>query len=176
MNLQINIDKILNYYAGYAAQVPTKKAVIVYDTMWGSTEKMARAIGEGLSSSGVHVEILPLSASHRSDIVTEILDSGAILVGSPTLNNQMFPTISDLLIYLKGLKPMNLIGSAFGSYGWSGEGASHVHSMLTEMKLDVVDSPLKVLFVPDEDTLLECFEFGKKVAEALEKLLLSYVN
>ena len=43
-----------------------------------------------------------LRACHRSDIITEILDAGAVLVGSPTMNNGLFPTVMDFLTYLKG--------------------------------------------------------------------------
>ena len=72
---------------------------------------------------------------HRSDIMTEVLDARAIIVGSPTLNNGLFPTVSDFLTYMKGLKPKNKIGAAFGSYGWSGEAVKLIPNELEAMKL-----------------------------------------
>jgi flavorubredoxin len=99
-----NLDKIIELYADFAVQKPTKKAVIVYDTMWGSTEKMANAIADGLLHHGTTVQLMSMHACHRSDVITELLDAGAILVGTPVLNSQMYPAMADVLCYLKGLK------------------------------------------------------------------------
>jgi flavorubredoxin len=164
-----DINRMLEYYAKWAAQKPTRKAVVVYDTMWQSTHKMARAIGEGLADGGADAEIMKLRACHRSDIVTEVLDAGALLVGSPTINSNMFPTVADVLTYLKGLKPQNLIGAAFGSYGWSGEAVGHVEEMLNAMKIELVGESIKARYVPDDDALDKCFSLGKLVADELMK-------
>jgi len=164
-----DINRMLEYYAKWAAQKPTRKAVVVYDTMWQSTHKMARAIGEGLADGGADAKIMKLRACHRSDIVTEVLDAGALLVGSPTINNNMFPTVADVLTYLKGLKPQNLIGTAFGSYGWSGEAVGHVEEILNAMKIELVGESIKARYVPDDDALDKCFSLGKLVADELIK-------
>ncbi len=164
-----DINRMLEYYAKWAAQKPTRKAVVVYDTMWQSTHIMARTIGEGLADGGADAKIMKLRACHRSDIVTEILDAGALLVGSPTINNNMFPTVADVLTYLKGLKPQNLIGAAFGSYGWSGEAVGHVEEMLNAMKIELVGESVKAGYVPDDETLAKCFSLGKLVADELMK-------
>jgi len=164
-----NIDRILQLYSRWAAQERTKKGIVVYDTMWQSTAMMARAIGEGLGSGGVGAKVMPLRSCHRSDVATEMLDAGALLVGSPTLNNNMFPTVSDVLTYLKGLKPRNLIGAAFGSYGWSGEAVKHINSVLAEMNVDLVGEGVKANYVPDERALSECFSLGALVAQKLNE-------
>jgi flavorubredoxin len=165
-----NLNKILELYAKWASQKPTNKAVVVYDTMWQSTAKMAQAISEGLMSGGTHTKVMPLKSVHRSDVVTEILNAGAFLVGSPTMNNNMFPTIADTLTYLKGLKPQNLIGAAFGSYGWSGEAVSHINETLKAMKVDIIGEGLKVKYVPDERALKECYSLGAQISEKLKEL------
>ena len=100
-------SRIINAYIEWAEQKPKKKAVVVYDTMWHSTEIMAEAIVDSLNQEGVEVIPMHLRSFHRSDIITEIMDAGAVIVGSPTLNNGLFPTISDFLCYMKGLKPKN---------------------------------------------------------------------
>jgi flavorubredoxin len=82
----------------------------------------------------------------------------------------MYPTLADLLIYLKGLRPKNLVGAAFGSYGWSGEAVGQVRGILEEMKVDLVDAGLRVKYVPDGDALSQCYELGHKVAEKVKKL------
>ncbi|MEK7398404.1 MAG: FprA family A-type flavoprotein [Candidatus Poribacteria bacterium] len=162
-------NKIVDLYVKWSTQKPTKKAVVIFDTMWCSTEKMAKAIGEGLTDSGVSTKIMSLKSNHRSDVVTEILDAGALLIGSPTINSNMFPSIADLLYYLKGLRPQNKIGGVFGSYGWSGEAVAHIKEILTGMKVELISDGLRVKYVPDDETLAQCFDYGKLVAEELRK-------
>jgi len=160
---------ILERYATWAAQKPTMKAVVVYDSMWGSTGRMARALGEGLSAGGVSVKLMSLSSRHRSDAITELPTAGALVVGSPTMNNQMFPTVADFLTYAKGLKPRHLVGAAFGSFGWSGEGAKHVAAELEAMKVELVGEPLVCNYVPTGEDLVRCRERGEAIAARLSE-------
>lgn len=162
-----HIDKILRWYSDWAIQTPTKKAVIAFDTMWQSTDQMAHHIADGVTSSGAIAKVMPLRGSHRSDVATELIDAGGFIVGTPTINNQMFPTVADMLVYIKGLKFQNLIGAAFGSYGWSGDGARHVREALVDMKIDVIGDVLSAKYVPDEEDLKMCFELGRAVGEKI---------
>ncbi len=165
-----DVNRILELYSKWAAQKPTKKAAVVYDTMYESTAAMARAIGEGIRAGGANAKLLPLRVCHRTDVATEILDAGALLVGSPTFNNNIFPTVADALTYLKGLKPRNLIGEAFGSYGWSGEAVGQVEDVLRGMKVDLVGEGIKAKYVPDDEALAQCYSLGMLVAEKLREL------
>jgi len=165
-----DVSRILELYSRWAAQKPTKNAVVVYDTMYESTALMAQAIAEGIRAGGADAKLLPLRACHRSDVATEILDAGALLVGSPTFNNNIFPTVADALTYLKGLKPRNLIGAAFGSYGWSGEAVGQVEDVLRGMKVDLIGESIKVKYVPDDEALAQCYSQGMLVAEKLREL------
>ncbi len=164
-----DIPKIIDLYEKWALQEPTNKAVVMYDTMWGSTDLMARVIGEGLYEGGANVRLMPTRACHRSDVITEILDSGALIVGAPTINNMMFPQVQDTLSYIRGLKPANLIGFSFGSYGWSGEAPKQLRKFLEDIKVNIVNDDLRVKNVPKKDHLQLCFEAGKKVGEMLKK-------
>ncbi|NTW77670.1 MAG: FprA family A-type flavoprotein, partial [Syntrophaceae bacterium] len=142
-------------------------AVVVYATMWHSTEKMARAISEALSEEGVKVKVMPVNEVHRSEVVYEILEAGALIVGSSTLNNNILPQMADIMTYLKGLRPANLIGAAFGSYGWSGESVRHLEEMLKEMKVEIAAESVSSKHVPDEAVLAKCRELGKAIAARL---------
>ncbi|MGC9314829.1 MAG: FprA family A-type flavoprotein [bacterium] len=164
-----DIGEIIGWYSEYVAQKPRQKAVILYDTMWGSTEKMARSIADGLSETGADVKVLDVRASSRSEVITELLFAGAVIVGSPTLNQTFFPTLADVLNYSKGLKPQNLIGATFGSYGWSGEAAGQLQSILEEMGVEIVSQPLKINYVPTQEALTECRDFGLKIGIELKK-------
>ena len=162
-------QKIIQAYGEWSQQKPKRKALVIYDTMWHSTEKMAAAIVAALSQEGVHARPFHLRTIHRSDILTEVLDAGAILVGSPTLNNGLFPTVADFLSYLKGLKPQNKLAAAFGSYGWSGEAIKLINQEMEEMKFQIVDPGLKIQYVPDAQGIDSCYQLGKKIAQALGK-------
>ncbi len=160
--------RIINAYAKWSSQAPEKKAVVVYDTMWHSTEAMAEAIAQGIIDEGVIARPIHIRSSHRSEIMTEVLDARAVIVGSPTINNQLFPTVSDFLTYMKGLKPQNKIGAAFGSYGWSGESVKLINKELEAMKFDVIDPGLRIQYVPDREGKDACFELGRKIGKAIK--------
>ena len=162
-------ERIVQLYAEWAAQPPTRKAVVVYDTMWQSTARMAHAVGEGLSGGGATVQLMPLGGSHRSDVATEILEAGALIVGSPTMNGQIYPTLADVLTYLSGLKRKNLVGAAFGSYGWGGEAVRQLEDWLRGMKVDVMTEGVKARYVPDEAALTACRSLGEAVAARLSE-------
>jgi len=162
-----DLGRIVELYQKWATQKPTAKAVVVYATMWHSTEKMARAISESLAEEGVKVKMMPVNEVHRSNVVYEVLEAGALIVGSSTLNNNILPAMADVMTYLKGLKPANLIGASFGSYGWSGESVRHLEEMLKEMKVEIVAEGVSSKQVPDEAVLAKCRELGKTIAARL---------
>ncbi len=160
---------VVSWYKDWAEQRPTAKAVVVYDTMWQSTDLMARAIAEGIAGEGINVKLMRLRANDRSDVMTEMLDAGLVVLGSPTLNNGLFPTVADMLVYMKGLKPKNKVGAAFGSYGWSGEAAALINDELRAMGVEVIAEPLKVKYVPDENNLQQCWNWGRGLGQRLKE-------
>jgi flavorubredoxin len=161
--------EIIDKYIEWTSQVPEKKAVVLYDTMWQSTEKMAERITSGISSVGIEAIPMHLRKWHRSDVMTEVMDASAVIVGSPTLNNGIYPTISDVLTYIKGLRPKNKIGAAFGSFGWSGEAVKIINSELEAMNIELADQGVRVKYVPDGDHLKECFEFGVRIGNMINE-------
>jgi len=159
--------KILTAYRRWCRQEPEKKAVVIYDTMWKSTQKMAEAISAGILSEGVPCQPLSLRHWHRSEVMTEVFAARAVVMGSPTLNNGLYPTLADFLTYMRGLKPKNKIGAAFGSYGWSGEAVKLLEKELQDMKIELVQPGLRVQFVPDAPALEACHEFGRQIGRAV---------
>ena len=164
-----NPGKILECYDEWSQQRSKLKALVIYDTMWHSTEMMAQAIMEGLVEEGASARSFDLAVSHRSDIITEVLDAGALIIGSSTLNNGMLPQMADLLHYMRGLRPANKIGAAFGSYGWSGEAVKLINTIMEEMKFRVLDPGIRVQYVPTQDDLKKCVDLGRKVARTLKE-------
>lgn len=165
---QKNIDKILAAYDKWSKQIADNKVLVVYDTMWHSTENMARAIVDGLQESDVSAKLLSMDVNHRSDIITELIDAKAVLLGSSTLNNNMLPRMADMLCYMKGLRPLNKIGAAFGSYGWGGEAVKQINATMEEMKFDIIDPGIRIQYVPTQEQLEQCVELGRKVGAAVK--------
>lgn len=157
-------EKIVDAYVRWSKGVAKQKALIIYDTMWGSTEIIAKAILKGLLSENVEVRLFSLRKSDQTEIMKEILDAKAVLVGSPTLNNGMFPSVSGFLTYMKGLRPKGKIGVAFGSYGWGKGAVKAVKEELEKTGFEVLEADLEFKYKPDENEINRCVQFGKDLA------------
>jgi flavorubredoxin len=163
-----HIDTIVKAYASWGKGETKQKVLVIYDTMWKSTEKMAHALAEGITDAEVDVKLYNLTESDKSDIIKEVLDARVILIGSPTLNNGMFPTVAGFLCYLKGLKPKGKLGAAFGSHGWAGGAVKAIEQELGQAGIEVVDCRLTFKFVPDKDEIKKCADFGKTIASRIK--------
>jgi flavorubredoxin len=161
--------KIIEAYGGWSNNEGNGTALVIYDTMWKSTETMARAVAEGLFQEGVNYKLHDLSVNHRSDVMTDILEASAIVLGCPTLNNGPLPRMAAFLSYMQGLRPGNILGAAFGSYGWSGESVKIMNEIMQAAKITVCHPGLKVQYVPEHDSLGECVELGRVVARAVKE-------
>lgn len=160
-------SKIINAYVKWAKGEAEKKAIIVYDTMWDSTEKMAKAMLDGITEAGVTAKLFKLSACDRNDIIKEMINAKAVIIGSPTINNDILPNVAPLLDDLKGLKPKNKIGLAFGSFGWGGGATKTIEERLKAAGVEMIAEPLTLKWVPTEDELKNCFETGKIIAQKI---------
>jgi flavorubredoxin len=164
-----NPGAILEAYDRWSRQLTKDKAVVIYNTMWHSTEKMALAIADGLIRESICTKICNLRNTHRSEIMTEVLDAKAIICGCSTLNNNMLPLMADILTYMKGLKPVNRIGAAFGSFGWSGEAVGQINQYLEEMKFTLASPGLKVNYGPNAEDLKNCLALGQQIGRMIKE-------
>lgn len=156
--------KIIEAYRKWAAGEVEAKALVIYDTMWHSTEMLAGALVQGLMDAGVEAQLHHLRRTHYSDIVAELLEAGLFLLGSPTLNNVIFPSVGQFLTYIKGLKPKNKAACAFGSYGWSGQAVGLITEELKAMGLTIAHEGFRVKYIPDPEELAEARALGEKLA------------
>lgn len=159
--------QIVRQYQQWARQQADPRAVIVYDTMWQATRKMADAIGEGLADGGVDHKVFHAVTSDRNDMLAEIFKARAVIVGSPTLNNGVLPTIWPLLHDMKGLKFKHKLGGVFGTYGWSGEGNGIIEAHLKDCKFALPLPSIRCKWQPDAEVLANCRAYGRKLAEAI---------
>ena len=165
-----NPGKIIDAYSRWCVHEGKGNALVIYDTMWHSTEMMAKAVADGLQDKGISYKLLDLQVNHRSDVMTDVLEASAIVLGCPTLNNGLLPRMAGFLMYMRGLRPTNKIGAAFGSYGWSGESVKLMNKAMLEMKFTMVHEGLKVQYVPEHTHLKECVELGQTVGQALNDI------
>ncbi len=128
-------DKYVYWSQG---RVEEKTLAVIYDSMWGTTTKMARNLAREYSEMGFEVDVIDLSAVHYSEAISRMLESSHVFVGSSTLNNNMLPSVAAFLCYMKGLKPKNRVGMAFGAYGWSGESVKQVEDILTACDFEIL--------------------------------------
>ncbi len=160
--------QIVKKYQEWAAQVPQKSAVILYDTMWNGTRRMAEAIGDGLAAEDIPYQMFHMAVSDRNDVIAEVFKAKAIIVGSPTFNQGILPTISPILEELKGLRFQNKVGAAFGAYGWSGEAVGLIEEILSRSKIPVVAESILAKWQPKADDLARCRELGGKVGQVIK--------
>ena len=147
-----HIPDIVAHYQRWSSNTTEKRAVIVYDTMWNSTEKMAYAVQEAFDEKGFRTDLFNLQCTHISDIMTQIIDAEYICVGSPTLNKNMLPSVAAFLTYLKGLAPKKRKAFAFGSFGWGCMSVKQIEEYLTGTGFEILDS-FQCKYIPREDVL-----------------------
>jgi anaerobic nitric oxide reductase flavorubredoxin len=162
-------SKILNMYLDMANGKADLRVVIIYDTMWHSTELMTVPLMHGIKDEGVDVKVVKLRANPVSFAVKEFWKARGCLIGSPTLNNSMFPTLAQFLGYLRGLKPKNRIAGAFGSYGWGGGAVRDIYEELKKMDIESVEQGVQVLYKPSAEDQKRCYEFGREFADKVKE-------
>jgi len=148
-----DIGRIVSQYKKWASYESDKRVVIVYDTMWHSTERMALALFARIDRENIPVKLVDLKVSELSDAATEVMRSRVVAVGSAILNNRVLPSIGGFLTYIKGLKPKNRYGVAFGSYGWSTIGFKELETSLQEAGMELLAGGTYIQYIPDEKDL-----------------------
>lgn len=163
-----HIDEILEKYEAWTTYQTEEKAVVVFDSMWHSTESMAREICDAFIAEGVSAQLVDVKTTHISDIMLYMSDAKYVAVGSPTLNSNMLPTIASFLTYMRGLSPKNeqRIGLAFGSYGWAPLGPKQVYAELENAKFQLPVPVVAQQWIPSEENLAELQDTVRKMIEA----------
>ena len=175
-----HIPIIVEAYKKWGSLKSDAKVVVLYDSMWGSTEKMARAILDGAVSSGASGRLIHLcSGGDLTEAAAEILEAAAVAVGTPTLHNRPLPKVAALLSYIEGLCPVapgqndprgkGRTALAFGSHGWSGGGAKIAEEVLGRIGYQMSEPVICCVYRPDQGTLQKCRQAGIGLAKrALE--------
>ena len=164
-----HIKDILSAYKRWGSGENRERVVIVYDTMWGSTEQMARRILDGVASTGVEVRLMRISTTELSDVALAVLEAGGILLGSSAHNSGPLATMAAASSYLQGLKPQNKLGGAFGAFGWNGGAQERLEAGLAASGITAALPSLFLKWTADKAELQQCFEFGQQFGEKVKE-------
>jgi flavorubredoxin len=162
-----NPMEIVEKYFEWAQGLSEKSVVILYNSMWGATHKMANFIAKGIGEAGLGYKIYNAATADKNDVLTDIFKAKGVLLGSSTVNNGILSSLAPVLEELHGLKFINKVGAAFGSYGWSGESPRLLMEHLEKSKISVLQEGLKVKYMPNEKELEDCINFGRAFGEKL---------
>jgi anaerobic nitric oxide reductase flavorubredoxin len=163
-----NPSRIIEAYLRWAQGEAEPRVVVVYETMWGSTRRIAHALVEGIQQAGIEVSLYALPTSDRSDVIKDLLEARGILVGSSVHNSDMLLNMAAFLEDIRGLKPIGKIGAAFGSYGWGSRAIPQMEEKLRQAGVELVEADLSSQFAPDEDELERSIKFGQEFARRVE--------
>ena len=164
-----NPGKVVQAYQDMAGGRSNLSVSIIYDTMWHSTEHMSLPLMQGVKDEGVECKVVKLRATPMSVAIKEFWKSRGCLIGTPTLNNIMYPTVAEFLTHLRGLRPKNRIVAAFGSYGWGGGAVKEAYQEFRRMGLEVVEPGLQILYRPSLEDEQQCYDYGREFAKKVRE-------
>ncbi|WP_243438218.1 anaerobic nitric oxide reductase flavorubredoxin [Fundidesulfovibrio soli] len=164
-----NPMQIAEAYLKWASDYQEEQVVILYDTMWNATRRMAELIAQGVKAAapGLAVKCVNIGKSDKNDAITEVFKSKAVLVGSSTINRGILSSVAALLEEMRGLAFKNKKAAAFGSYGWSGESVKHIEEALGGCGFEVMQPGLKMLWQPDAEGERQCVAYGEALGAML---------
>jgi flavorubredoxin len=163
-----NPECILNAYKRWVNGETKQKATIVYATMWNSTEKMIQPITETLASEGIEIALYNLASADIGEIAKDLVDSRAIVLGTPTVLGGAHPLAVYASYLVKALRPPLKFGVVLSSYGWSGGAIKHIQEILGSSRLEVVGA-LEINGPPTEDDIKQIVDIGKKLAKKIKE-------
>jgi len=164
-----NPSKVIQMYLDMANGHANLSVAVIYDTMWHSTSMMTVPLLEGIKSEGVDCRIIKLRSTPMSVAIKEFWKSRGFLLGGPTLNNIMYPSVANFLTYLRGLRPKNRIAAAFGSYGWGGGAVKEAYEVFKKIGLETVEPGMEINFRPSFEDEQRCFEYGASFARSVKE-------
>ncbi len=164
-----NPGKVLQMYLDMAGGKANLCASIIYDTMWHSTELMTTPMIQGIKDEGIECKVIKLRATPMSVAVKEFWKARGCLIGSPTLNNILYPSVAEFLTHLRGLRPKNRIVGAFGSYGWGGGAVKEAYEEFKRMGLETYEPGLQILYKPSPEDETKCYDFGRDFAQKVKE-------
>lgn len=161
-----NINKVIEKYLSWTKNEVKNKVVVVYETMWGSTQIMAREIVRALTNNNIEAKMFDIAKTDFAEVAYEMLEAKAFVIGSSTHDNEMLAYIAGYMHFLKGMKPKNRIAVSFGSFGWAGGAVKEIATNLSSFGIEVIDQ-ISAKFKPNKEEMEKCYQAGEKLSKAL---------
>lgn len=159
-----NPRKIIDIYKTWSTETnPNQQKTIImpYVSAYGYTKAIADKITAGIKQTAdIDVKMYDMVEADPDQVLAEIYWADGLLFGTPTINGEALKPIWDILINMYPIIHGKKTASAFGSYGWSGEGVPHIMERLKQLRMKVIEPGLKIQFNPGEKDLQAAFEFG----------------
>ncbi len=173
--LREKLDFYLNLYDEWSKE-PEKtahskpKVTIAYVSAYGYTEELAGKITDGITeNSDAEVQSFDMVTADHDNVLAELIDSDGILLGSPTVNGDALPPVTDLILQMNGVLHGGKVAGSFGSYGWSGEAADMLMGRLNVLRMKTLEPPLKAIFKPSTKELAAAYDYGRRFARKLNE-------
>ncbi len=161
-----NPQRILEAYKKWSNGETRQKALIVYVSMWGSTEKMVQVFAETLMKNGVELALYDLTVADLGEIARDLVDSKAIILGSPTVLGGMHPLALYVAYLVRALRPPAKYGAVLSSYGWGGGAVKQAQEILGPLKIEIVGA-VDVRGPPSEEDIKQIIELGEKLSSKI---------
>ena len=162
-----NPEKILGQYWRWTRGETKDKVIVVYVTMWKSTEKMIKEMVEVLLKNGIQVSLYNLAVADVGDVAKDLVDARAIVLGTPTVLGKMHPLAVYAAHLVKVLKPPLKLGVVLTSYGWGKGALSQAVEMLGPTGMEVVGS-VEINGSPTESDLEKVRLIGEGLATKIK--------
>lgn len=170
--LDSHIPELLDIYEEWCTVVnpnPKKTVIIPYVSAYGYTKMLAEKIAEGIKASGeIDVRSYDMVEADQAKVLEELGFADGILFGTPTIVGEALKPIWDLTTSIFAGTHGGKLASAFGSYGWSGEGVPHIVERLKQLRMNVTEG-FRVKFKPGEENLMDAFDYGYNFGCLLQK-------
>lgn len=165
--------EIIQLYKEMATEVnPNQKTTVImpYVSAYGYTKLLADKIREGIEAAGdIEVKMHDMVAADFDEVMNELYYADGFLLGTPTMVGEALEPIWKITSNMTAKMYGGKVASAFGSYGWSGEGVPHIMGRLGQLKLKLYKDGIKFRFKPSDEEQKKAFEFGKGFGEAVLK-------
>ena len=141
------------------------KVIIIYETRSGNTEIIKSAIGAELKEAGVEVTVEKIKDANPDDLASY----DAVILGSPTYHHDLIPAMKRFLFKMEKANLKGVVGTAFGSYGWTGESVGMMTDTMKHIfEMDVIEPGLRIKRKPDKKGLEECKEFARNISAKIK--------
>ena len=154
----------------YMAKLENQNRILItYVSAYGYTKQMAGMIGKGIKEAGGYeIDYIDLEEISPAEIDAYIMESKAMLIGSPTLNKNTLLQVYQMFAFINPIRDKGKKVAVFGSYGWSGEACGLIETILQKLNLDVVMDCVRMKFQPGEEKEKALIEYGKDFVEKLK--------